>query len=115
MPLTGTAAFTPVTGKSYELLAEIKGTPTDADGAGPESCRAFVRVLANGVPIGGVEIEADDTTPPPFNVQPFDGDSLPIGLLSPGQAQTLTANSFGDNGCSAATTATLRLVVVEFG
>jgi hypothetical protein len=115
VPLTGTASFTPAAGKSYVLLTEIKGTPTDADGPGPEGCRAFVRVLDNGVPIGGLEIEADDTAPAPFNVQPFDGDSVAIGLLSAGQAQTLTANSFGSTGCSPATTASLRLVVVELG
>ena len=115
VPLTGTATFTPVAGKSYELLTELKGTPTDADGVGGESCFASVTMLDNGVPVGGAGIFNSASGTPPFNNEPFGGSSVPIGILSPGQPQTLTAISFGSTGCSAATAAALRAVVVEFG
>ena len=116
IPLTGTTSFTPVAGKSYELLVELKGTPIDADGAGSSSCYGGVRMIANGAPLE-VEpaIRASASQAPPFNYQPFSGGDVPLGLLSPGQALTLTAISFGSEGCGAGTAAALRGVVVEFG
>jgi len=115
VPLTGTAAFTPVAGKSYELLTELKGTPTDADGPGGEPCSAFVSVLVNGVPVSGAGIWANASGTPPFNFEPIGSGSTAIGLQQAGQPQTLSALSLGGVGCSAATTASLRAVVVEFG
>lgn len=64
VPVTGTAAFTPVAGKSYELLTELKGTPTDSDGAaGPQFCAARVMVLVNGVPVGFAGMWNDASEP----------------------------------------------------
>ena len=113
--LTGTPAFTPVAGKSYELLVELKGTPTDADGPGGQVCSAFVTVLVNGVPMTGAGIFANAGGEPPFNLEPVSGSSAAVGLQQAGQPQTLSALAFGDTGCSAATTASLRAVVVELG
>jgi hypothetical protein len=115
VPLTGDAAFTPVAGKSYELLVELKGTPTDADGGGPEVCSAFVNMFVNGVPMNGAGIWANANGAPPFNVEPIGSSSAAVGLQQAGQAQTLSASSFGSTGCSAATTGSLRAVVIEFG
>jgi hypothetical protein len=115
VPLTGTASFTPVAGKSYELLTEMKGTPSDADGAGGESCYTEVAILDNGAPIAYASIFANASAPAPFTVQPLGGSTVPIGQLSAGQAQTLTALSSGSTGCGGTTTAALRLVVVELG
>jgi hypothetical protein len=115
VPLTGTGSFTPVAGKSYELLTELKGTPTDADGPGGEVCSAFVTLLVNGVPANGAGIWANASGTPPFNFEPVGGSSTAIGLQEAGQPQTLSALAFGNTGCSAATTASLRAVVVELG
>lgn len=115
VPLTGTAAFTPVAGKSYELLTELKGTPTDADGPGGEVCSAFVSVQSNGAPIGGAGIWANAGGSPPFNLEPIGSSSTAIGLQQAGQPQTLSVLALGSTGCSAATTASLRAVVVELG
>jgi hypothetical protein len=116
VPLTGTPSFVPVAGKSYELLTEVRGTPTDVDGAeGEKSCSAGVTIFVNGVPIGGGFIYQNAGGPPPFSYEPVGGSSVPVGMLSPGQPQTLSALSFGSTGCSAATTAALRATVVEFG
>jgi hypothetical protein len=115
VPLTGTASFTPAAGKSYELLTEMKGTPTDADGVGGESCYPEVTILDNGAPIAFASISANASATPPYAVQPIGGSTVPIGQLSAGQAQTLTAISYGSPGCGGTTTAALRLVVVELG
>jgi len=113
--LTGTTSFTPAAGKSYELLVELKGNPVDADGTGPGSCNTFVVVLSNGVPVGEGFISSSESAFPPYNYGPVGGEAVPLGLQSPGQAQTLTARALGDESCGAATTASLRGVVVEFG
>jgi hypothetical protein len=115
VPLTGTASFTPVAGKSYELLTELKGTPTDVDGPGGEVCSAFVSVLVNGFPMSGAGIFANAGGTPPFNVEPIGSSSTALGLQQAGQLQTLSALSFGSTGCSPATAASLRAVVVELG
>jgi hypothetical protein len=116
VPLTGTTSFTPVAGKSYELLTELKGTPTDADGAASEkACNAGVTMFVNGAAVAGAFIYHNAASPPPFGYEPVGGSSVPIGMLSPGQPQTLSALSFGSTGCSAATVAALRATVVEFG
>jgi len=115
VPLSGTTTFTPVAGKSYELLTELRGTPTDADGAGEEPCNGFVSVLVNGVPVTGAGIWADTSGTPPFNYEPVGSGSTAIGLQTAGQVQTLSAIAFGSTGCSAATTGSLRAVVIELG
>jgi hypothetical protein len=96
-------------------LTELKGTPTDADGPGGEPCSAFVSVLVNGVPISGAGIWANASGTPPFNLKPVGGNATAIGLQQVGQAQTLSALALGSAGCSAATTASLRAVVVQLG
>jgi hypothetical protein len=115
VPLTGTPSFTPAAGKSYELLTELKGTPTDADGPGGEVCQVFVTILVNGVPFSGAGIFASASGTPPFNFEPVGSSSTAVGLQQAGQPQTLSALAFGSSGCSPATTASLRAVVVELG
>jgi hypothetical protein len=115
VPLTGTASFTPVAGKSYEVLTELKGTPADANGSGPGGCEAFVTILVNGAPFTGAGIWANANSTPPFNLEPVGSSSTAIGLQQAGQPQTLSALAFGSSGCSPATTGSLRAVIVELG
>jgi len=115
VPLTGTPTFTPLAGKSYELLVELRGNPVDADGSGEDFCRAFVELFVNGAPANGAGLWQDVTGTPPFNNEPIGTSSAAIALQAAGQPQTLTALSFGNGGCSAATTASLRAVVIQFG
>jgi hypothetical protein len=114
VPLSGTGAFTPAAGKSYELLTELKGNPTDANGTEPEECYAWVTIFANGTPVTNVEIFANANGTPPFNVRTFDTSATAIGLLEAGQPITLTATSHGNPDCGS-TAAALRAVVVELG
>jgi hypothetical protein len=120
IPLTGTATFIPNAGKSYVLLAELRGTPIDADGAneggyGGSGCFAFVRIYVNGEPVSGVEISANANSKPPFDVNPIGTASTAVALQVPGIPQTIAANSFGDTGCGAGTGANLRMSVIELG
>jgi hypothetical protein len=115
VPLTGSATFTPVPGKSYELLVELRGTPIDADGPNEGTCGAFVEVLVNGVPANGARIWQNVSGQPPFNNEPFGTSSAAIALQAATEPQTLTALSLGDSGCSPSTAASLRAVVVQFG
>lgn len=116
VPLSGNAAFTPQAGKSYELLAELKGTPTAQPGPeGEDFCSAEVVMSVNGVLLGGAAISATPGAPAPFNVDPIGTLATAIGLQESGQTLTLSASSFGSAGCFAATTGSLRAVVVELG
>lgn len=115
VPLAGTPTFTPVAGKSYELLVELRGNPVDIDGPGGEVCGASVTMLVNGAPLGGTGIWASASSAPPFNVEPIGTSSTAIALQAAGQPQTLSALAFGGIGCSSATTAALRAVVIELG
>jgi len=116
VPLSGTTTFTPAAGKSYELLTELKGTPTD--GSSNEeggSCFPFVTILVNGAPFTGTGIFNNNEGTAPFNNEPVGSTSTAIGLEEAGQQQTISATAFGDSDCISATTASLRVTVVELG
>jgi hypothetical protein len=115
VPLAGTPTFTPVAGKSYELLVELKGNPIDADGQGENYCGPFVDLFVNGVPANGADLWQNASGTPPFNNRPIGTSSAAIALQAAGQPQTLSALSFGSDGCSGDTTASLRAVVIELG
>ncbi|HSS42171.1 MAG TPA: hypothetical protein VLK37_06405 [Solirubrobacterales bacterium] len=115
VPLAGTPTFTPAAGKSYELLVELKGNPIDADGPEGDVCNPFVDLLVNGAPVNGAGLWNNASGKPPFNNEPIGTSSAAIALQAAGQAQTLSALSFGTTGCSGATAASLRAVVIELG
>jgi hypothetical protein len=113
--LAGTTSFTPATGKSYELLGELRATPSDANPEPFEGCFAGVQVYVNGEPTAFLAISANSDEPPPFAVNAVGNASTGLGLLTAGQQQTISAASFGDPDCGPNTTGTLRLTVVELG
>lgn len=113
--ITGTGTFTPIAGKSYELLTELKGVPVDANGPGGEVCFANVAVLVNGVPIGFAGIFANASGTPPFNFEPIGSSTVALGLQQAGQPQALSVLAFGSTGCGASTSGSLRAVVVQLG
>lgn len=115
VPLTGTPTFTPKVGKSYELLTELAGTPSDADGPGGSVCSAFVSIQVNGAPISGAGIWANASGQPPFNLEPIGSSSTAFALQAAGQPQTLSALAFGSPGCAPTTIGSLRVVVIELG
>jgi hypothetical protein len=111
VPLTGTASFTPVAGKSYQLQAEIVGNPVLKPG---ESCRPAVQVYVNGIPTTFVEIFASESGPG-FDSS-FPEGSYVTSLLTESGPQAITAKVFGDADCASGTTLDkLRIVVAELG
>jgi hypothetical protein len=115
VPLAGTGTFTPLAGKSYELLTELKGTPTDTDGPGGEICFANVTVLVNGVPIGFAGIFANANGTPPFNFEPIGSSATALGLQQAAQPQAISVLAFGSKDCGPGTTGSLRATVVQLG
>jgi hypothetical protein len=115
VPLTGTAAFTPTAGKSYLLLAELRGSPSDANGAEEGGCFTGVRISVNGEPQLFVELSAFDGAEAPFALNSVGTNSTALGLLSSGQPQTISASSLGSTACGAGTSGNLRVTVVELG
>jgi len=113
IPLTGTTAFTPVAGKSYELLAELRGAAVDADGPGGSSCFTGVQIFVNGEPTTFVGINANASGEAPFAVNSVGNASTGVGLLATG-TQTITAATYGEPSC-AGSTGNLRVTVVELG
>lgn len=113
VPLGGTTTFTPAAGKSYELLAELRGTVADADGLGGETCFTGVQIFVNGEPTTFVGMNANASGEGPFAMNSVGNASTGVGLLSTG-TQTITAASYGESDC-AGTTANLRVTVVELG
>lgn len=112
--LTGTTSFTPAAGKSYELLAELRGNPVDA-GEEFKACFAGVQIYVNGEPTAFLGISADSEVPPPFSVNGVANASTAVGMLTAGQLQTISAGAFGDPDCGPNVTGSLRLTVVELG
>jgi len=115
VPLSGTTSFTPAAGKSYEILTELKGTPTDANAPEGGPCIASVRILVNGEPFTGTSIYDNAEEKPPFNKESVGSSSTAIGMQVASQQQTISALAFGSSNCTPATTASLRVTVVEFG
>jgi hypothetical protein len=115
VPLSGTAAFTPAAGKSYELLTELRTDVVDADGSGEEACFAGVQIYVNGVPTTFLGVSANAAEEAPFGLNQIGNASTAVGMLTPGATQTITAGTFGDPGCGGAPTGTLRVTVVELG
>jgi hypothetical protein len=118
--------FIPNPGKSYQLLAELRGTPSDADGGGPHGCEDYVQIYVNGEPFFRLYNSADESRPAPYNVEAVGTASTALGLLTAGVPQTFAANAFGVNdffgpeeseasGCGPTTTGVLRISVVELG
>lgn len=115
VPLAGTTSFTPAAGKSYELLVELRGTPVDANGTEGGGCFTGVQIYVNGEPITFVGMNANANSEPPFSVNGVDSASTALGLMTAGQAQTISAGSFGEPSCGGGTAANLRITVVELG
>jgi hypothetical protein len=112
VPLTGTASFTPVAGKSYLLQAELVGNPVNNSG---KTCFVGVQVYVNGIPVTFVELLSFDPLPGFDSTSPEGSGTT--SLLTETGAQTITAKVFGDpEGCTAATTLNnLRITVSELG
>jgi hypothetical protein len=118
VPLTGTASFTPVAGKSYIIVGEIQGNPIDADGAPGNACNPSVHIFRPGNPFAALNLSLfqDLGNAPAIQTQTVDAGDQGISANDPSSPITLTAQVFGDSNCGAGSTInSLRITVVQLG
>lgn len=116
VPLSGTVTFTPSAGTAYFLSVEAKGN--DLARAKTEPCDVGVVPLVNGsrwdLAGGALTLRAIEPTPnEPTGLTPLSSASGPIGLTSPGVAQTVSAKVFGSPECAANSTVSVGIAITQ--
>ena len=117
VPLSGAVSFTPVAGVANFLSVEARGTDLGrVDPAKP--CEPQVIPLVNGSRwrFGGANFSLRSITPTaaePTGLIPVAGATGPIGLTSPGIAQTVTVQVLGDVNCTAGATVSVAVAVTQ--
>lgn len=116
IPLSGTSTFTPTADAAYFLGVEARGENLGRVGAEP--CEVEIVFYLNGsrweVGNGALHLRAfAPSAVEPSGTAPVAGGFAPIGLISAGQPQTLTAKVFGDPDCTANSTASAAFVVTQ--
>jgi hypothetical protein len=115
VPLSGGTTFTPATGILDLLSVEVRG---NLQRAGAEPCEPVVVLFVNGdewsVADGTLKVRAFAPTPErPSGVAPISSLTGPVGLTSPGVAQTVTAKVFGDPRCTSSSAVTVAVAVTQ--
>jgi hypothetical protein len=117
VPLSSPVSFTPVTGTANFLSVEAKGSDLGrVDPAKP--CEPRVVPFVNGsrweFAEGALAPRAfAPTATEPTGLVPVTGATGPIGLASPGTAQTVAIQLIGDPNCTASSTVTVGVVVTQ--
>ena len=117
VPLSGPATFTPANGTADFLSVEAKGTNlARVDPAKP--CEPQVVPFVNGsrweFAEGTLSPRAfSPTAAQPTGLVPAVGATGPIGLTSPGVAQTVTIQVIGDPNCTPGSTVTAAVAVTQ--
>jgi hypothetical protein len=117
VPLSGTVTFTPVAGIVNFLSVEAKGANLGRiDPAKP--CAPQVVPFVDGsrweFAEGTLSPRAFTPTPAePSGLVPVTGATGPLGLTSPGVAQTVTVQVLGDPNCTAGSTVTVAVAVTQ--
>lgn len=102
-------------GSVYFLSVEATGNPSRA---GKEPCEITILPYVNGslwgTPKGALELSAfEPTVDQPTGVVPIIGHTGPLGILSPGISQTVSAKVAGDPDCAAGTTVSVGVAVTR--
>jgi hypothetical protein len=116
VPLSGTATFTPAAGTAAFLSVEAKGS--DLGRLGEEPCEPRVVPFVNGSAWDptdrGLVLRAFAPTPDePTGLIQVAGESGPIGLASPGIAQTVSVKVYGDPKCTPASTVSIGIAITQ--
>jgi hypothetical protein len=116
-PLAGTASFTPATGVASFLSVEARGTSLGQVNPA-KVCEPRVVAFVNGS-----RWQAEEkalalrafaaTASEPTGLIPVTGITGPLGLTSPGAAQTITVQVIGDVNCAAGSTVTVGIAVTQ--
>ena len=117
VPLSGAVTFTPAAGSADFLSVEARGTNLGrVDPAKP--CEPQVVPFVNGsrweFAEGALSPRAfTPTAAQPTGQVPATGATGPIGLASPGTAQTVSIQLLGDPNCTAGSTVTVAVAVTQ--
>lgn len=116
VPLAGTVTFTPNAGTAYFLSVEAKGN--NLARAKTEPCEVRVVPLVNGsrwdIANGVLALSAFEPTPnEPTGLIPLSSATGPIGLTSPGVAQTVGVKVIGSPECAANSTVSVGLAITQ--
>jgi hypothetical protein len=117
VPLTGATTFTPVAGVANFLSVEAKGTGLNrVDPTKP--CKPLVVPFVDGsrweAGEGPLAVRSfAPTAAEPSGLAPVSGVTGPLGLTSPGVAQTVTIQVVGDPNCAAGSTVTVAVAVTQ--
>ncbi len=117
VPLSAPVAFTPAAGGASFLSVEAKGANLGrVDPAKP--CEPQVIPFVNGsrweFSEGALSPRSFAPTPSePTGLVPVTGATGPIGLTSPGVAQTVTVQVLGDPNCAAGATVSVGVAVTQ--
>ena len=117
VPLSGAVTFTPAAGSADFLSVEARGTNLGrVDPAKP--CEPQVVPFVNGsrweFAEGALSPRAfTPTAAQPTGQVPATGATGPIGLTSPGTAQTVSIQLLGDPNCTAGSTVTVAVAVTQ--
>jgi hypothetical protein len=116
IPLSGTTTFTPASGTVAFLSVEAKAS--NLAQAGPAPCEPRVIPFVNGsqwdVAEGALRLRAFGPTPEqPTGLVPVRGITGPIGLTSPGVAQTVTVKVVGDPACAPGSAVSVGIAVTQ--
>ncbi len=116
VPLSGATTFTPAAGTVAFLSVEAKGE--NLGRIGTESCDPTVVPFVNGsewdVAEGTLTPRAfAPTAERPTGLIPVTGATGPIGLTSPGVAQTVSVKVFGDPECTSNSTVSVGIAVTQ--
>jgi hypothetical protein len=116
VPLSGPATFTPAAGAAAFLSVEAKGG--DLARVAEKDCEPRIVPFVNGsawnVLEGAPRLRAFAATPDqPTGLVPVTGATGPIGLTSPGVAQTIAVKVFGDPNCTPSSTVSVAIAVTQ--
>jgi hypothetical protein len=117
VPLSGSASFTPVAGTAAFLSVEAKSENLARVGT-EKDCEPRVVPFVNGsewdVAEGALALRAfAPTAERPTGLVPISGGTGPLGLTSPGIAQTVSVKVFGDPECTATSTVSVGIAITQ--
>jgi len=116
VPLGGTTTFTPAPGTAAFLSVEAKGS--NLGRVGEKDCEPRIVPFVNGsewdVAEGTLKLRAFvPTAEQPTGLVPVTGETGPIGLTSPGVAQTVSVKVLGSPECTPGSTVSVAIAVTQ--
>ncbi|HET8567061.1 MAG TPA: hypothetical protein VFL77_11370 [Solirubrobacterales bacterium] len=114
IPLAGSTTFTSEAGVANLLSIEVRGANLGREGSEPCTPAVVPYINGNLYEMAPLTVSAfAPSAKEPSGLRPIAGATVPIGLLSPGTAQTVSLKVRGDIDCSAGSTVSVALAVTQ--